>query len=195
VWGQFEGYKKEKGVVANSKVETYAAVRLEVDSWRWAGVPFVIRAGKCLPTTTTEVFVKLRKPPLKNLSGVSGNSFHFGLGPNVFINLHAEIKRPGDGLVAQETKLEVVESGDGDEASAYERLLSAAMSGDELLFVREDAVEAAWAIVNPILGNGRPLYEYRPGSWGPAEADRLVADIGGWHDPEETTARPKTEAA
>ena len=185
VRGQFKGYKTEKGVPSDSAVETFAALRLEIQSWRWSGVPFLIRAGKCLPVTTTEVLVKLRKPPLDNLAGESTNHFRFRLGPGeISISLSARVKRPGEELVSKPTHLSVVEDHTADEVDAYERLLGDAIRGDALLFVREDAVEAAWAIVDPILGNTTPLEEYQPGSWGPREAVRLADDVGGWHDPE-----------
>jgi glucose-6-phosphate 1-dehydrogenase len=185
VRGQFKGYKSEKGVPPDSTVETFAALRLEIRSWRWSGVPFLIRAGKCLPVTTTEVRVKLRKPPVDNLAGESTNYFGFRLGPGeISISLSACVKRPGEELVSEPTHLFVVEDNTAGEVDAYERLLGDAMRGDALLFVREDAVEAAWAIVDPILGNTTPLAEYEPGSWGPHEAVRLADDLGGWHDPE-----------
>ena len=185
VRGQFKGSKTEKGVPSDSKVETFAALRLEVQSWRWSGVPFLIRAGKCLPVTTTEVLVKLRKPPLDNLAGESTNHFRFRLGPGeISISLSARVKRPGEELASKPAQLSVVEDHTADEVDAYERLLGDAMQGDAMLFVREDAVEAAWAIVDPILGNTTPLEEYEPGSWGPHEAVGLADDMGGWHDPE-----------
>src|SRR6202140_797058 len=185
VRGQFNGYKKEKGVAPESKVETFAAVHLQVQSWRWSGVPFLIRAGKCLQVTTTEVLVKLRKPPLDNLAGESTNHFRFRLGPGeISISLSARVKRSGEELVSKPTQLSVVEDDTAEEVDAYERLLGDAMRGDAMLFVREDAVEAAWAIVDPILGNTTPLEEYEPGSWGPHEAVRLATDVDGWHDPE-----------
>jgi glucose-6-phosphate 1-dehydrogenase len=186
VRGQFNGYKKEKGVAPESKVETFAAVRLNVQSWRWSGVPFLIRAGKCLPVTTTEVLVKLRKPPLDILGDDPSNLFRFRLGPGeISLSLSARVKRPGEELVSKPADLSVVEEPTADEVDAYERLLGDAMHGDGMLFVREDAVEAAWAIVDPILANESPLHPYEPGSWGPREADRLALDVGGWHNPED----------
>jgi glucose-6-phosphate 1-dehydrogenase len=186
VRGQFKGYKKEEGVAADSKVETFAAVRIGVQSWRWSGVPFLIRAGKCLPVTATEVIVKLRKPPLDNLAGHASNYFRFRLGPgDVSISLSAQVKRPGEDLVSMPAKLTAVEQQTADEVDAYERLLGDAMHGDAMLFVREDAVEAAWAIVDPILANATTLHLYEPGSWGPHEADRLAMDVDGWHNSEE----------
>ncbi len=185
VRGQFKGYKNEEGVARDSAVETFAAVRLEIRSWRWSGVPFLIRAGKCLPVTATEVLVKLRKPPLDTLAGDTSNYFRFRLGPgHVSLSLSAQIKRPGEELVPMPAKLTAVETQTADEVDAYERLLGDAMHGDGMLFVREDAVEAAWAIVEPILDSGSALHSYEPGSWGPHEADRLTTDVGGWHTPE-----------
>src|SRR5579864_4349725 len=186
VRGQFNGYKKEKGVAPESTMETFAAVRLEVQSWRWSGVPFLIRAGKCLPVTTTEVLVKLRKPPLDILGDESSNVFRFRLGTGeISLSLSARVKRPGEELVSKPGHLSVVEEPTEDEVDAYERLLGDAMHGDGMLFVREDAVEAAWAVVDPILANEATLRQYEPGSWGPHEADRLALDVGGWHNPGE----------
>jgi glucose-6-phosphate 1-dehydrogenase len=185
VRGQFKGYKNEEGVARDSAVETFAAVRLEIRSWRWSGVPFLIRAGKCLPVTATEVLVKLRKPPLDTLAGDTSNYFRFRLGPgDVSLSLSAQVKRPGEELVPMPAKLTAVETQTADEVDAYERLLGDAMHGDGMLFVREDAVEAAWAIVEPILDSASALHSYEPGSWGPHEADRLTTDVGGWHTPE-----------
>src|SRR5450631_1883656 len=186
VRGQFRGYRDEPGVSPNSDVETFAAVRLEVDSWRWSGVPFLIRAGKCMPMTTTEVLVKLRRPPLDNLAGESSNHFRFRLGPGeISLSLSARVKRPGEELISMPAQLSAVEEHTADEVDAYERLLGDAMHGDAMLFVREDAVEAAWAIVDPILASATNLHPYEPGSWGPREADRLATDVDGWHNPEE----------
>jgi glucose-6-phosphate 1-dehydrogenase len=184
VRGQFEGYRKEKGVDPNSKTETYAAVRLEVESWRWAGVPFLIRAGKSLPVTATEVIVKLKSAPLKTLASSDTNSFRFRLGPELSISLNAEVKKPGADLIPMPAELIAVKQSSADEVDAYERLLSDAMHGDPMFFVREDEVEAEWAIVDHILDKGTDLYEYKPGTWGPKEAERLAADVGGWHNPE-----------
>jgi glucose-6-phosphate 1-dehydrogenase len=184
VRGQFRGYGQEPGVAPHSQIETFAAVRLRIESWRWAGVPFLIRAGKNLPVTTTEVLVKLRQPPLTNLAPGDTNYMRFRLSPEVSLNLGARVKRPGAGMVSMPVELSAVEDTKGDELEAYERLLADAMRGDALLFVRQDAVEAAWAIVEPILGHVTPVYEYAPHTWGPAEADRLASDIGGWHNPE-----------
>jgi len=184
VRGQFEGYRKEAGVAPDSQVETYAALRLEVDSWRWEGVPFFIRAGKSLPVTTTEVHVSLRRPPLVRPLPHQGNYLRFRLSPEVQIALGARVKQPGEKFVGESTELSFVHHPGGDEMEAYERLLGDAMAGDATLFTRQDAVERAWEIVEPILGNATPVHAYPPGSWGPAEADRLTAGVGGWHAPQ-----------
>jgi glucose-6-phosphate 1-dehydrogenase len=164
-------------------VETFAAVRLEVDSWRWAGVPFFIRAGKCLPMTATEVLVDLKRPPLSRLSPDESNYFRFRLGPQISLSLGARVKRPGTSMESMPTELAAVKNAVGDEVDAYERLLADAMRGDAMLFVREDAVEAAWAVVDGILDNATPIFPYEPRSWGPAEANRLTENVEGWHDP------------
>ena len=183
VRGQFRGYRKEPGVAPNSTVETFAAVRLHVDSWRWEGVPFFIRAGKSLAKTTTEVLVTLRRPPLAKLCPAETNYVRFRLQPDVAIGLGARVLRPGDRMDSQRTELVVVHHPDGDEMEPYERLLGDAMAGDATLFAREDEVEAAWAIVQPILDGVTPVHEYDPGTWGPGQADALTQEVGGWHVP------------
>jgi len=183
VRGQFRGYRKEDGVAPDSTVETYAAVRLHIDSWRWEGVPFFIRAGKCLPMTTTEVRVTLKRPPLASLAPGGSNYVRFRLSPEVTIAIGSRVKQPGERLVGQPTELKFIHHPKGDEMDAYERLLGDAMAGDATLFARQDGVEAAWEIVQPILGGATPVREYEPGTWGPSEADALVADTGGWHSP------------
>jgi glucose-6-phosphate 1-dehydrogenase len=182
VRGQFKGYKIEPGVAPNSTVETFAAVRLEVDSWRWAGVPFLIRAGKSLPVTATEVMVKLRQPPLSKLAP-GANYFRFRLGPELSLSLGARVKRPGQQMTGMSTELSAISQDQSSEMEAYERLLTDATRGDALLFVRQDAVEAAWAIVDPILGDVIPVHSYEQGTWGPEEANHLADDVGGWHNP------------
>jgi glucose-6-phosphate 1-dehydrogenase len=191
VRGQFKGYRAEEGVASDSTVETFAAVRLHVDSWRWDGVPFFIRAGKCLPISATEVLVSLKRPPLRRVGPEETNHLRFRLSPDVIIALGARIKKAGEQMVSEPTELKVVHQADGDEMDAYERLLGDAMAGDATLFARQDSVEAAWAVVEPILNGGSaggaggptPLHEYEPGTWGPADAARLTADVGGWHTP------------
>ncbi len=183
VRGQFRGYLKEHGVAAGSKVETFAAVQLHVDSWRWEDVPFLIRAGKCLPVNATEVLVTLKRPPLSHLAPGAGNYYRFRLGPQVSLGLGARIKQPAGDFLTQATELSVMHHATSDDMEPYERLLGDAMEGDAILFAREDAIEAAWRVVDPILTSATPVYEYEPGTWGPAEATRLASDIGGWHDP------------
>lgn len=184
VRGQFAAYREEPGVAPDSKTETFAAVRLAVDSWRWAGVPILLRAGKCLPLTATEVLVKLKEPPLRR-SRTEGNYFRFRLGPDLALCLGARVKRPGAEMASMRSELTAVKLDLSGELEAYERLLTDAMRGEQLLFVRQDAVEAAWAVVDPILGpDTTPLHRYQPGTWGPPEADQLAADVGGWHNPE-----------
>ena len=180
VRGQYRGYRRENGVAPDSRVETFAAVRLHIDSWRWDGVPFLVRSGKCLATTTTEVLVTLRRPPLSRLSPQESNYVLFQLSPQVKIALGARAKEPGEHMTTAPTELQVVHNPAGDEMDAYERLLGEAMEGDPTLFARQDEVEAAWAVVEPILGTDTPIHEYEPGTWGPAEAEALAADIGGW---------------
>ena len=181
VRGQFRGYRSEPGVALESEVETYAALRFEIDSWRWEGVPFLVRTGKCLKTTATEVMVTLKKPPLK--VNLKNNYFRFRLGPDVSLAAGLQVKRPGMRLAPTAIELTAVDHVPGDEVEAYERLLTDAVRGDSSLFVREDAVEQSWTVVERLLGNVTPAHIYEPGSWGPVEADSLAADIGGWHDP------------
>lgn len=183
VRGQFRGYRDEPGVPADSQVETYAAVRFEVDSWRWAGVPFLMRAGKFLKTTATEVLVRLQRPPLAKVPA-ENNYFRFRLGPDVSLAAGVTVKRPGTRLTAIPVELTAVDRVRGDMVEDYERLLTDAMRGDPLLFVREDAVDVSWNIVDGLLGNSTPVYSYEPGTWGPQEADRLASEIGGWHNPQ-----------
>ncbi len=185
VRGQFRGYRREKDVAADSTVETFAAVRLQIDSWRWDGVPFFIRAGKCLPVTTTEVMVTLKRPPLRKLGPTETNYLRFRLSPDVIIAVGARVKRPGNQMTSDLTELKLVHHPGGDEMDAYERLLSDAMAGEGILFARQDSVEAAWQIVQPILGGVTPVHEYEPGTWGPPDADALTADVGGWRCPTE----------
>jgi glucose-6-phosphate 1-dehydrogenase len=183
VRGQFAGYRREPGVAPDSNVETFAAVRLHVDSWRWDGVPFFIRAGKCLPVTATEVTVTLKGPPLRHTPADERNNVSFRLSPDVFISLGARAKGPGEQMASEPVELKVVHHPTADDLDAYERLLVDAMAGDAMLFAREDGVEAAWRVVQPILDDPTPVREYAPGTWGPAEADALTTEVGGWHAP------------
>ncbi len=184
VRGQFDGYRNERGVSPDSSVETFAALRLEVDSWRWAGVPFFIRAGKCLPVTVTEVVVTLKRPPVAALAHGQANYIRLRLGPEVIIAFGAQVKKPGEAMMSEPRELCLVDQQPPREVmSAYERLLGDAMKGDQTLFARQDAVEAAWSIVEPVLGNATPVYPYQQGTWGPREAERLTASVGGWACP------------
>jgi glucose-6-phosphate 1-dehydrogenase len=181
VRGQYRGYRSEDGVARDSNVETYAAVRLNIDTWRWEGVPFFIRAGKRLWTTKTEVFATLKRPPLSRLSPGERNYLRFRLGPDVTLALGARVKHPGEEMKSEPAELRALDEQTADEMDAYERLIGDAMCGDATLFSRQDGVEAAWAVVQPILGTSNAVSEYEPGSHGPGEADRLTADVGGWH--------------
>jgi glucose-6-phosphate 1-dehydrogenase len=182
--GQFEGYRSEPGVAPDSQVETFAAVRLNIDSWRWSGVPFLIRAGKCLPVTATEVLVELKRPPqdvFTERPPANPNYYRFRLSPTVVIALGARSKLPGQGMKGEDVEL-VLQEETAKDAPPYERLLGDAMHGDPERFAREDTVEAAWRVVDPVLNNATPVYEYRPGSWGPREADHLTRQKNGWHE-------------
>lgn len=184
--GQFRGYRDEPGVAKSSPVATYAALRLDIDSWRWAGVPFYVRAGKCLAVTATEVFVELKLPPqvvFQEAPPSIGNYVRFRLGPQVSIALGARAKRAGEGMAGRPVELSVVEQPAESRPLDYERLLGDALAGDTTLFARQDVVEAAWAIVDPLIRDPGPLFEYEPGTWGPPQADRLVVDVGGWNSP------------
>jgi glucose-6-phosphate 1-dehydrogenase len=183
VRGQFAGYLREAGVAPNSQVETYAALRLYINSWRWRNVPFLIRTGKCMPVDATEVLVRLKKPPMGDQIPES-NYLRFRLGPELSVSLCAQIKKPGKDLVSIPVELSAVEKDRSAELEPYERLLTDAMRGDALLFVREDAVEAAWSVVEPILGQATPLHMYEQDTWGPSEAEGLARDVGGWRNPE-----------
>ncbi|MGD0836027.1 MAG: glucose-6-phosphate dehydrogenase, partial [Polyangia bacterium] len=167
VRGQFRGYRDEPGVSSSSTVETFAAIDLRIDTWRWAGVPFLIRAGKCLPVTATEVMVQLKRPP-SDVFGESvgcANYVRFRLGPEVTIAIGMRVKEPGEKMVGGDSELVAVDN-DLGEMLPYERLLGDAMHGDASLFARQDAIEAQWRIVEPALGNAAPLHMYEPGSWG-----------------------------
>ncbi|MCC6533656.1 MAG: glucose-6-phosphate dehydrogenase [Burkholderiales bacterium] len=184
VRGQFEGYRSEPGVAADSKVETYAALRLYIDSWRWSGVPFFIRAGKCLARTATEVRVVSRKPPKALFEDEPASDyFRFRLGPGaVHIALGARVKRPGPQMNGHDVELQFCSTPD-DESRAYERLLGAAIEGETTLFARQDTVEAQWRIVEPVLAADIPVHAYAKGSWGPPQADAMTAPWGGWIEP------------
>ncbi|HEX6508321.1 MAG TPA: glucose-6-phosphate dehydrogenase [Chloroflexota bacterium] len=185
VRGQFRGYRDEPGVAPDSSVETFAAVRLHIDSWRWSGVPFLIRAGKCLPVTVTEVWVEMKKPPqvvFVEDPPAKPNYFRFRLSPTSTIAFGARSKVPGEDMMGENVEL-VLQEDTTKDVAPYERLLSDAMHGDPERFASQESVEAAWSIVDPILRDPPPVEEYEPGTWGPAEADRLAKSIGGWRNP------------
>jgi len=187
VRGQFRGYRDEPGVAKDSYMGTYAALRLYVDSWRWDGVPFFVRAGKCLKVTCTEVMIEFKNPPqvvFTEPTPPMGNYVRFRLSPDMAIAIGARAKRPGEGMTGAPTELSVVRHAGGNEMDAYERLLGDAMAGDATLFARQDVVEAAWQVVDPIINRESELFEYDPGSWGPKEADKLVEAVGGWNTPQ-----------
>jgi glucose-6-phosphate 1-dehydrogenase len=186
VRGQFRGYRDEPGVAKDSYMGTYAALRLYVDSWRWDGVPFYVRAGKCLKTTCTEIMVEFKNPPqvvFTEPAPTMGNYVRFRLSPEVAIAVGARAKQPGEGMTGAPTELSLVRQASDAEMDAYERLLGDAMAGDATLFARQDVVEAAWQIVDPVINCASGLFEYEPGSWGPKEADKLVESVGGWNTP------------
>src|SRR5262249_44993322 len=166
--------RDEPGVARDSKVETFVALRLEVRSWRWLGVPVFIRAGKRLPVTCTEVLVRLRRPPALYAEHPRANCFRFRISPDVAIGLEAMALEPGEEMTGRPVELLATHHPEGHEMGPYERLLSDALRGDAALFAREDYVEEAWRTIDPILGDRTPLYEYEPGTWGPPEADKLA---------------------
>jgi len=184
VRGQYRGYRSETGVAPESNVETYAAVRLSVDNDRWAGTPIVIRAGKCLPVTATEVFVKLCQPPAVFTElAPPANYFRFRVTPDLMIALGALVKKPGDELDGEPVELVVSEASDPAEMGAYEELLYDAIRGNSARFARQDYVEEAWRIVDPVLKAGTPVNPCEAKTWGPGEVDQQVAPFGGWHNP------------
>jgi glucose-6-phosphate 1-dehydrogenase len=186
VRGQYEGYGNEEGVAHGSDTETFTAVRFYVDTWRWAGVPFIVRTGKKLPVTTTEVRAEFQLPPqrvfaLSEAGPLATNYLRMRLSPTVSIALGARTKNAGDRMVGRPVELYVCNN-HPDEMSAYERLLGDALDGEAMLFARQDAVEAAWSVVEPVLSHRDPAYVYEPGTWGPPEADLLLSG-GRWHNP------------
>jgi glucose-6-phosphate 1-dehydrogenase len=187
VCGQYAGYRKEPGVAKRSDVETFCAVRLFIDSWRWQGVPWYLRSGKCLANTAAEVLVELKPPPQRLFDDSApadgrANYLRFRLSPHTAVALAARVKRAGKEFVGDQHELYLLDE-QLVEQTPYERLLSDAMAGNGALFTREDAVEAAWAVVDPVLDMPRPVYRYKPGSWGPKQADALIAADGNWHNP------------
>ena len=184
VRGRFSGYLKEPGVEANSNTETFAALQLEIDSWRWKGVPFYIRAGKCLPITCTEVFARFRTPPtVIRESALMQNYFRFRISPEMTIALGTTVMSQDQEMVGMQTEMIASRHPRPEEMEAYERVLTEAIAGDQTLFAREDYVEEAWRIVDPALKAETPVYEYQPNTWGPAQVAQTVSPLGGWHDP------------
>ena len=184
--GQFHGYRDEKGVRPDSQVETFAAMKLEINSWRWKGVPFFIRAGKCLPVTCTEIVVRLRQlPTMFEHLHLKQNTFRFRISPEITIAFGMNVMAPAEETVG--TPVEIVGSRlpQAEEMDAYERVLGDAMAGDATLFARQDYVEEAWRIVDPVLEAGTPIYDYKPGTWGPKEVEQ-VTPPGGWQNPATT---------
>jgi glucose-6-phosphate 1-dehydrogenase len=183
VRGQFKGYRDESGVKTDSEVETYVALRLFINSWRWKDVPFYIRAGKCLPLTATEVTVTLRLPPDIFLENpLPANYVRFRLTPDLVIAIGSHVKVAGERLLGEQVELVVSGSSDPQKMQAYEELLGDALTGNSSRFARQDYVEEAWRIVDPVLDNATPVYFYAPGTWGPVEANALVPPDG-WIDP------------
>jgi glucose-6-phosphate 1-dehydrogenase len=190
VRGQYAGYRKEPGVAKNSDVETFSAMRLFIDSWRWEGVPWYLRSGKYLAETATEVLVELKPPPQRLFADSTpttgrANYLRFRLSPSAAIAIAARVKLAGQEFVGDQRELYLSEETTG-EKSPYERLLGDAMAGDGALFSRENAIEAAWAVVDPVLKTHHRARLYKRGTWGPKEADAIIASDGGWHNP-----RPK----
>lgn len=184
VRGQFCGYRNENGVAPDSKMETFAALRLNLDSWRWQGVPFYIRAGKALPVTCTELMIRLRRPPtVFPTCSPARNYLRFRISPDVTGAFGLTVMDPEDKMIGQQVELIASRHPGANEMDAYERVLGDALAGDATLFARQDYVEEAWRIVDPVLKADAPIYEYEPGSWGPAEAEHGVAPPGGWHNP------------
>jgi len=185
VRGQFKGYRDEPGVAKNSQIETFAALCLHIDTWRWAGVPFYIRAGKCLPISATEVTVTLKRPPLSIFDPsevMPRNYFRLRLSPEVVISEGALVKRNGEQMHGDPVEL-IARHHSESEKSPYERLLGDAIRGDTSLFTKDDSVEAAWRVVDPVLTAGTPVLEYEPGTWGPRASAEVVNDGDIWHDP------------
>jgi glucose-6-phosphate 1-dehydrogenase len=197
VRGQFRGYTSEKGVAADSKTETFVALKLGINSWRWQGVPFYIRAGKCLPVTCTELLIRLRRPPAVFASSgpIAPNHVRFRISPEVTIAISTMVKSAADELAGGPMEMIAVDHPGPDEMDAYERVLRDAMAGDATLFAREDYVEEAWRIVDPVLKANTPVYEYEPGTWGPAEVEERLAPMDGWHNPVLSPVPARAEAA
>ena len=184
VRGQFRGYRQENGVAHDSNVETFAAMRLSVDSWRWKGVPFYLRAGKNLPVTCTEVIARFRKPPaVIGESALTRNHLRFRISPEMTIAVGTSVLGGGEGITGEKIEMVASRHPRPEEMEAYERVLGDAMQGDATNFAREDYVEEAWRIVDPVLNGASPVHEYEPGTWGPGEAETRLSPPDGWHNP------------
>ncbi len=184
VRGQFRAYRKEKDVAAESEIETYAAMRLEIENDRWQGVPFFLRAGKCLPLTCTEVVVRLRRPAtLYQDLALKPNALRLQISPDILFALGMNVLAPDEQKPGQSVEMVACHQHGTDEPSAYERVLGDAMKGDATLFARQDYVEEAWRIVDPVLKEDTPVFEYERNTWGPSEVDKIVSPAGGWHNP------------
>ena len=191
VRGQFRGYRDEAGVATDSQTETFVALRLTIETWRWAGVPFYIRAGKRMPNTSTEVMVQLKRPPMaifEEAQPLGSNYFRFRLSPEVVISAGARVKRPGDAMRGDDVEL-IARNQPVRHKAPYERLLGDAIRGEPALFTDDASVEAAWRVVDPIL-EGQEIEFYNPGTWGPAAAAAVVTGDGGWHDPKPEESAP-----
>ena len=187
VRGQFLGYRDEKGVASDSKAETFAALKLEINSWRWRGTPLYIRAGKYLPVTCTEILVRLRQPPTMYQSfNLRPNYCRFRISPDITFALGINVMGPGAETTAEPVEIVGTRHPRAEEMDAYERLLGDAMAGDATLFAREDYVEEAWRIVDPVLKTATPVYEYDRNTWGPSKVDEIVSPPGGWQNPQVT---------
>ena len=184
VRGQFRGYQSESGVAGGSRTETFAALKLEVNSWRWQGVPFYIRAGKQMPVTCTEILVRLRRPPdVYHADSLEQNHIRMRISPDVGVALGMMVMKADKDSEGQAVEMVASHHPEATEMDAYERVLGEAIAGDTTLFAREDYVEEAWRIVDPVLRADTPVYEYEPGTWGPPEASQLILPRGGWHAP------------
>jgi glucose-6-phosphate 1-dehydrogenase len=187
VRGQYNGYRSVPGVAAASTIETFVALKLFIETWRWAGVPIYIRAGKMLPVTATEVFVEFKRPPMDVFGeSVTATSAHLRMriSPDIAIGMGMRVKTPGERMAGSDVELILTEQA-ADNMPPYQRLLGDAMRGITELFARQDLVEAQWRAVEPILGNVTPLYPYEPGTWGPAEAQHFIANDGPWINPQD----------
>ena len=192
VRGQFRGYRQEHGVAPDSQVETFVALKLHIDTWRWADVPFYIRAGKCLPITATQVVVTLKQPPLPVFDGgdtLPNNYFRLRLSPEVVISTGALVKRSGEEMRGEPVELVARHHSESDK-SPYERLIGDAVRGDTSLFTQDETVEAAWKVVDPLLHDPLPATPYEPGTWGPRQADEVIEGGETWHDPTPETSHP-----